>query len=637
MRSDGTSGAEEREREGAGSSEPTPVVSASGPVDIDATADLTGGVDATSESALPSPDAGSLDSSRDVPQLVEPLGRGGNAEVLLGVQASLAREVAIKRLLPERRTAPGRSRLVEEARLAGKLEHPNIVPIHDLRTDAEGWPYLVMKRVQGRTWKRVIAEDRDARGRLADDALERHLRTLVSVCHAVHFAHTRGVVHCDLKPSNVMLGEFGEVYVVDWGSALALDPASGHVRLPPGSSVRGTAHYLAPELARAAEGSTLDGRVDVYALGVVLAELLLGRVPHATLAPEEVLARRPAGVPDALVERAGGEAGTILRRALASDPASRHPSVEALRHDVEAFLDHRAARSLGVEARERLARLDTLATDPRPESLGEIDNVFAECRFACRESLRRWPEQPDVLETLDEAYTVMTEIAIERGNVHGAIAHLRGIRKPAASLVSRVDDLARRRSLDARELAELRNDAVQRDITAASPVRRRAMVLGGLFALPVVLLAPEVLGYELDYVHLVAGTFAFFVGLGLVVWRLRSKLFVNHATRALIGLMFLESGLALAVVLGGAATGLGVIPTLASGFLALFAANATAAWLAERRFAIAGVMQLLAALLIVARPDVAGIVWLTTVPLSLAVTGFFRPAPFRGPALRDTT
>ncbi|MCA9573515.1 MAG: serine/threonine protein kinase, partial [Myxococcales bacterium] len=178
--------------------------------------------------------------------------------------------------------------LLREARVTGALEHPNIVPVHALLTSEEGAPLMVMKRVEGVAWgDRLRATD----GGLED--LEQNLRILLQVCHAVHFAHTRGVLHRDLKPHNVMLGEFGEVYVVDWGTAVALRddvPIEGLPKARNVSGVVGTLQYMAPEMV-GGSGAELDERSDVYLLGAMLHEVLTGDPPHLGDKVEQLLVR----------------------------------------------------------------------------------------------------------------------------------------------------------------------------------------------------------------------------------------------------------------------------------------------------------------------------------------------------------
>ncbi|MCB9615733.1 MAG: protein kinase [Sandaracinus sp.] len=134
----------------------------------------------------------------------------------------LEREVAVKGLREDLDTPLVRARLLLEARVTGRLEHPNVVPVHLVTEDDEGRPRIVLKRIEGRSWRELL-DERPPDGR----DLAEHVRILGQVCQAIRFAHSRGVLHRDLKPENVMVGDFGEVYVVDWGIALALHERTG--------------------------------------------------------------------------------------------------------------------------------------------------------------------------------------------------------------------------------------------------------------------------------------------------------------------------------------------------------------------------------------------------------------------------
>ncbi len=218
----------------------------------------------------------------------------------------LHRDVALKRLKPDRRNDPEcRSRFFREALITGQLEHPNIVPVYDLGRDPDGHdPYYVMKLVRGRTLLKAIRDHHRSADRDLPNPSERRrlLGVLVQVGQAVAYAHARGVLHLDLKPSNVVLGDFGEVIVLDWGLALLRhrgDRREGNVPGRPENSsleaivlshealalgttagrIQGTKEYMSPE---AAEGATerFDERTDVFGLGAILYEVLTGRPPR---------------------------------------------------------------------------------------------------------------------------------------------------------------------------------------------------------------------------------------------------------------------------------------------------------------------------------------------------------------------
>jgi serine/threonine-protein kinase len=271
------------------------------------------------------------------------VGHGGMGTVRRALDRRLLRRVAIK-VCDATNDAEERRRFVEEAQVMAQLDHPNIVPVHDLEPGApDRPPCFVMKLVEGRTLGALLAERQEPP--VAGPELDELLRVFGKVCEAVSFAHSRGIVHRDLNPTNVMVGTYGQVYVMDWGLALsgsAGRPVAATAAVAERSGTfGGTPAYLAPEQA---EGRVhaIDERTDVFGLGGILYQLLTLRPPHGDGTVDDVLERARAGrvpAPDAV---AGGRRlppglCTIAMRALAPDPSDRHQSVEALRVAVEEF------------------------------------------------------------------------------------------------------------------------------------------------------------------------------------------------------------------------------------------------------------------------------------------------------------
>ncbi len=226
------------------------------------------------------------------------IGKGGMGEVMLARDEQVGRDVAIKRMRAADPSERQIQRFLREASIQGRLEHPAIVPVHEIGRDGDGLPFFVMKKLAGTTLAQILDDANNARdsqsklGKLADFTLQRILRAFVDVCLAVEFAHTRGVVHRDLKPDNIMLGDFGEVYVLDWGVAKIADGGEDHgddftdVDSSGGSGENatvvgttiGTPGYMAPEQVRGERD--IDGRTDVYTLGCLLYEILAGESLH---------------------------------------------------------------------------------------------------------------------------------------------------------------------------------------------------------------------------------------------------------------------------------------------------------------------------------------------------------------------
>jgi serine/threonine-protein kinase len=270
------------------------------------------------------------------------IGAGGMGTVVRVLDRNLGREVAMKIIAPERALDPGEGEaFVFEARVTAQLEHPNVIPVHDLGVDEEGRAYFVMRMVDGTTLQQRVQRPGDERP--LEERLHELLLILLKVCDAVSFAHSRGVIHLDLKPQNIMTGPFGEVYVLDWGvarwKAAAAPPPEP--RAEGEQECVGTPAYMAPEQARG-EAAALDERTDVFGLGAVLYYVLVGRAPFNADSADASLALARACRFQDPQEVAGGVLPTALceiaRRALSSDPARRYASVAEMRQALERSL-----------------------------------------------------------------------------------------------------------------------------------------------------------------------------------------------------------------------------------------------------------------------------------------------------------
>jgi len=256
-------------------------------------------------------------------EIVDRIGQGGMGTVYRARDRELGREIALKVVRLPEGALDITARMMREARTLARLEHPGIVPVHDVGTLADGRVFYAMKLVRGAPLHELSAT-----------GLAERLGIVERVCEAVAFAHAHGVIHRDLKPQNVMVGPFGEVLVMDWGVAKivgdaasslgvgsgpgtdhAAEPSTGH------GVVLGTPGYMAPEQA-AADPSLVDARADVYAIGALLRDLCSSNT-------EAVRPERSGDVPRPL--------RAIIRRAMAPDPHDRYPDVTALARDVAAF------------------------------------------------------------------------------------------------------------------------------------------------------------------------------------------------------------------------------------------------------------------------------------------------------------
>jgi hypothetical protein len=328
----------------------------------------------------------------------ELLGRGGMGKVQVCRDRRIGREVARKTMLVSL-PADLTRRFVREAIVQARLEHPAFVPVYDVATEDDGSFSFTMRRVRGTTLRALLHPTAIARpGR------HRLLSALSQLCLAVHYAHTRGVTHRDIKPDNVMFGEFGEVYLLDWGIArisgevedVTEGAVAGHTQA---GAILGTLGYMPPEQLRG-DHAQVGPAADIYALGAVLFEILAGEPLHRGASEYELTAstlstheRRPS-------ERAGGrgipaDLDDVVARAIAFEASSRFPSARALGEAIELHLDgerDQAARrahasrladsaeaALGAAAGEPSARVSAgraavraLALDPQNPSATEV-------------------------------------------------------------------------------------------------------------------------------------------------------------------------------------------------------------------------------------------------------------------------
>jgi serine/threonine-protein kinase len=303
------------------------------------------------------------------------LAGGGCGEVHVAEDDELGRRVALKRIRERHADDEEmRRRFLREAQITARLQHPGIVPVHSLLRDAAGRPFYTMRLIEGKSFKDAIEEFHDPQRQAASEpgarrlALRELLGRFVTVCNTVAYAHQRGVIHRDLKPGNVMLGDYGETLVVDWGLAKVLgtaEPAAGNGTPPaagddgtqPGQVV-GTPAFMSPEQA-AGDWHHVGPTGDVYSLGAILYTLLTGRVPFTGGTAEEVLRQVRAGRlprPRQVSGAVPAALEAVCKRAMALGPEDRYPTARALADDVERWLADEPVTAYREPSWARLAR-----------------------------------------------------------------------------------------------------------------------------------------------------------------------------------------------------------------------------------------------------------------------------------------
>ncbi len=330
------------------------------------------------------------------------LGQGGMGKVVLARDARIGRDVALKILHPKHELEPvERARFLREAQVQGQLEHPSIVPVYDIDRRGDGTTFFTMRRVLGKTLHAILEDlrngDPDAKAKYTQREL---LQAFSTVCLTVDYAHSRNVIHRDLKPANIMLGDFGEVYVLDWGLARMIDPAatvSDVPRLSVPGAMMGTPLYMAPEQMADPD---VDQAADVFSLGLILFEILTlercrnprqvfvpvdarpsVRTPHLSIAPELemvcVTATQPLvtdryasarAIQEAVARYLEGDRDREQRRSIADRHAERARVALAKGDQAEPEAMQHLVRALALDPtnRQHVATLaEIIGTPPR--------------------------------------------------------------------------------------------------------------------------------------------------------------------------------------------------------------------------------------------------------------------------------
>ncbi|MBL4847417.1 MAG: protein kinase [Planctomycetes bacterium] len=346
--------------------------------------------------------------------LKEVIGRGGMGVVYRAWQSSLQRSVAIKRPLGVTSEASKR-RFVAEAVATGRLDHPNIVPIYDLGTDPTGEVVLSMKLVDGLPWKTILhPKEPEDQARAAEFDLEANLRILIQVCNAIAFAHSRQIVHNDLKPDNVMIGEFGEVLVMDWGLAVHIGDEEEETSIPHRTQLQapcGTPAYMPPELADG-DGAKIGPWTDVYLLGSILHELVTGVAPHSGNTIHEVIVAAVRSVPKEFPEDVPAELAEICQRAMQRAPDQRYQEAIEIREAIETYLTHHESHVAEAGATALLE-----SCDPASLSHEQLYAVLGEAIARYGQALELWSENAEAVAGRRLARLRFAECALSNGDL----------------------------------------------------------------------------------------------------------------------------------------------------------------------------------------------------------------------------
>lgn len=319
-------------------------------------------------------------------QIIDKLGQGSMGIVYSARQTAVDRVVAIKMIKStDKANSESQKKFLYEAQITADLDHPNIVPIHELGCTDDGALFYAMKKVTGTEWKEVIGQK----------SKEENVEIFMKVADAMAFAHSKGVIHRDLKPENTMLGDYGAVYVTDWGLAINLRNKK--------FSLGGTPIYMAPEMA----GHKVDKigtASDIYVLGGILFQVITGRGPHTGKSVTQCLRAAlhneivPIETDDALMP--------IAMKALATEPEDRYRSVEEMQDAIREYRRH--AESISIADRSR-GQLEEAIVSKDYEK-------FSRSVFGYQEALDLWPENKAALTGLPRARQAYAQCALDQGN-----------------------------------------------------------------------------------------------------------------------------------------------------------------------------------------------------------------------------
>ncbi|MCY3018606.1 MAG: tetratricopeptide repeat protein [Planctomycetota bacterium] len=335
-------------------------------------------------------------------ELLDVLGEGGMGLVYAARQTSVDRLIALKVIKASVASDEAyRAKFLAEAAVTGDLDHPNIVPLYDLGSSETGAPFYAMKLVKGTPWSKTIKQN----------ALRENLGILQRVADAVAFAHSRGVIHRDLKPDNVMLGEYGEVLLMDWGLALSVSPQGKAEPLGEHAACGGTPAYMAPEMAQGNVAS-IGPRSDVYLLGAILFEIVTGKRPHC--GPGAMACLRAAAANEIVAVEEKNELRDIALKAMATRPEERYAGVKDFQQALKDYAGHIESVILSEQAEKALEK----AASSRDY------NDFAKAMLAFEQALELWSGNKAAAQGAHAARLAYATCARQKGDLELALTLL---------------------------------------------------------------------------------------------------------------------------------------------------------------------------------------------------------------------
>jgi eukaryotic-like serine/threonine-protein kinase len=387
---------------------------------------------------------------------------GGMSDIYSAQQSVLKRKIAIKRC---NRDSPILRRMIEaEAQILGGLEHPNIPPVYNIVPAEEGDPAVILKFIDGKTLHELLQSCESPAERV-----DLAVPILLQICYALAFAHTHGILHRDIKPSNIMVGEFGVIYLLDWGIAMDLNQRAA---IP--NRVVGTPHYMPPEML--SENPVLDSNKysDIYLLGATLHEVLTGETRHSGSELQEIFLQANLSKPTEYPQMLKG-LGELCNEACSRDPKDRPPSVESFQARLAQLFSCWQGRDQLEEALIAVAQLRHQKPSQNPlEDTHVRVNIlqhYSKTRFSLEAVLRRSPTNTKAKEALIQLKNQMLDHYIHTQQLDLALALVRELNEPSDAIITKIQDL--RGILREKLEKELRAEILDQEFDHATTQRFR--------------------------------------------------------------------------------------------------------------------------------------------------------------------
>ncbi|MAA80652.1 MAG: hypothetical protein CL916_15455 [Deltaproteobacteria bacterium] len=394
------------------------------------------------------------------------LGKGGMGTVFLAQQHFPHREIALKRVITE--SHEDKMALFTEGMLMGLLEHPNIIPIYGVNTKGEDAPEVWMKKVKGVTFRQALEK-----GDFSGQRLKKAIQAMISICHALEYAHSKKIIHRDVKLENIMLGEFGSVYLLDWGIALQKEK----MNLETENKIIGTINYMAPEMLL---GKTefITEQTDIFLLGASLHEIVTGKPRHTEVTFKKLMREIEISAPFDYRALNAQQIGEIINKACAPKPQDRYRSVKEVRLALESYLEQQQARKIEKAAEEELQNLKRFSQEQlTAEKRLAMHEAFQRARFGFEQALNISSKSKTARIGLDEALSEMIKHKIKESDLDAAEVLIKSLSSGSAEHLQMLRAQQQKQQHENKEINRLKEIGLQYDPKTSRKQRRDIIIL----------------------------------------------------------------------------------------------------------------------------------------------------------------